>query len=240
MKTKLFLLSTLVVISATSVSNAADVIYSSPVAPEYNEISIWRGAYIGGQVGYDWAKNKISSDNALINNLRAKPKGFVGGLYAGYNWEFSNAYVFGLEGDINYADLSEDTNGTVLFNALTGRATWNTRIRWEGAVRARFGVNYGRWLPYLAGGVALAGVKDKVRGTIFDTAGNILSDGSNDISKTRVGFTVGAGVDYALTNNLILRAEYRYSDYGKKNIFGNNSESKLTTNNVRLGIAYKF
>lgn len=241
-KNKLFLLSAAVIISSVNTSHAADVIYNSPEAPAYNESLIWGGAYIGGQVGYDWAKTSLSSNSPFFPDLSQKANGFVGGLYAGYNWEFSNAYVFGLEGDINYADLSQNTNGSAGINNLVVNASWNTRVQWEGAVRARFGINYDRWLPYIAGGVAFAGVKDNIS-TVLTSPGTVPRTDNEDISKTRIGFTIGAGVDYALTNNLLLRAEYRYSDYGKKDILSNNTasiESKLSTNNVRLGIAYKF
>ena len=225
MKNKFLYLTAAFFISGVSLSHAADVVYNSPEAPAYDETSIWGGGYIGGQVGYSWAKNKINGYN---NDLSASSNGFMGGLYAGYNWEFSNAYLFGLEGDINYSDLSKDA-----ILAINNRNyVWNSRVEWEGALRARFGINYERWLPYIAGGVALAGVKHN------------LTTGNTDIgtaSDTNVGFTIGAGLDYALTNNLLLRAEYRYSDYGKQRIDDNDLlKAKLTTNNIRLGIAYKF
>jgi outer membrane immunogenic protein len=61
-------------------------------------------------------------------------------------------------------------------------------------------------------------------------------------SKTLTGWTVGGGVDYAATDNLIVRLEYRYTDYGDKNIaFGGLSvKNDFKTNEVRLGVAYKF
>ncbi|MBB5091485.1 porin family protein (plasmid) [Pseudochrobactrum algeriensis] len=225
MKNKFLLLTAAFFISNINISHAADVVYNSPEAPAYDESSIWGGAYIGGQVGYNWAKTKLYGYNS---DLSANSNGFMGGLYAGYNWEFSNAYLFGLEGDINYSDLSKDSD--ILIG--TRNYVWNSRVEWEGALRARFGINYERWLPYVAGGVAFAGIKHN------------LTTGNTDLgttSNTNVGFTLGAGVDYALTNNLLLRAEYRYSDYGKKGIDDNDLvEAKLTTNNIRLGIAYKF
>lgn len=225
MKNKFLYLTAAFFISGVSLSHAADVVYNSPEAPAYDETSIWGGGYIGGQVGYSWAKNKLYGGD---DNISANSNGFMGGVYAGYNWEFSNAYLFGLEGDINYSDLSKDTD----IEVNNRGSVWNSRVEWEGALRARFGINYERWLPYIAGGLAFAGVKHN------------LTTGNTDIgtaSHTAVGFTIGAGMDYALTNNLLLRAEYRYSDYGKQDIVENSLvEAKLTTNNIRLGIAYKF
>lgn len=225
MKNKFLLLTAAFFISSINISHAADVVYNSPEAPAYDESSIWAGGYIGGQIGYNWAKTKLYGYNS---DLSANSNGFMGGIYTGYNWEFSNAYLFGLEGDINYSDLSQDTEIEIKDRDYD----WNSRVEWEAALRARFGINYERWLPYVAGGLAFAGIKHN------------LTTGNTDIgtaSHIAVGFTLGAGVDYALTNNLLLRAEYRYSDYGKKGIDDNDLvEAKLTTNNIRLGIAYKF
>lgn len=230
MKNKFLCLTAAIFISGVNITHAADVVYRTPEAPAYDEATIWGGAYIGGQIGYNWAKSKLST-GFLHDDLKASPSGFIGGVYAGYNWEFSNAYLFGIEGDVNYADLSKTTN--TIISAVN--VEYTPRVEFEGAVRARFGVNYDRWLPYIAGGVSFARVKDFVAVT------NATSRNSVEQSDTRVGFTIGAGVDYALTNNLILRAEYRYADYGKKSFgVGDNDKVKLTTNNVRLGIAYKF
>lgn len=230
MKNKFLYLTAAIFISGVNITHAADVVYQTPEAPAYDEATIWGGAYIGGQIGYNWATSKLST-GFLNDDLKASPSGFIGGVYAGYNWEFSNAYLFGIEGDVNYADLSKTTN--TIISAVN--VEYTPRVEFEGAVRARFGVNYDRWLPYIAGGVSFARVKDFVAVT------NATSRNSVEQSDTRVGFTIGAGVDYSLTNNLLLRAEYRYADYGKKSFGdGDDDKVKLTTNNVRLGIAYKF
>lgn len=216
---KILLTSSAIILCSYNISMAADMVYHNPEVPTYDEQTIWEGVYIGAQLGYDWARMRL--DNNF--DIKADSNGFIGGIYAGYNWEFSNAYLFGVEADINYTDLSSDST--------FGNQTWHTRVQWEGAIRARFGVNYERVLPYIAGGVAFAGVQDDL-----DTHTN--NSWSN--TEIRTGFTIGAGVDYSLTNNLLLRAEYRYSDYGKRNIFTNTSETRLSTNSVRFGLAYKF
>ncbi|MBB4076543.1 outer membrane immunogenic protein [Bartonella fuyuanensis] len=62
---------------------------------------------------------------------------------------------------------------------------------------------------------------------------------AND-TKTMVGFTVGGGVDFAMTDNILLRAEYRYSDFGKKKFADDAHEFEYKTNDFRVGVAYKF
>ncbi|WP_439271565.1 outer membrane protein [Pseudochrobactrum sp. HB0163] len=232
MKNKFLLLASVFIISNAGLAQAADVIYHPPSPPVYDEAAIWDGFYIGGQVGYTWAKAKLTVDS-FDDTIGLKPRGFMGGIYAGYNWEFSNSYLFGIEGDINYSSLSD----SAILTAANAQLEYTSRIELEGAVRARFGINYDRILPYIAGGVAFARIKDTA--TIINSNPVVTADDTDG----RVGFTIGAGVDYAMTNNLILRAEYRYTDYGKKSFdqaFYNDSRNKLTTNDVRLGIAYKF
>jgi outer membrane immunogenic protein len=125
----------------------------------------------------------------------------------------------------------------VILSNQNGDLNWNTKTDFEGAIRARLGVSYQRWLPYIAGGVSIARLKDSFS---VSNATNTVAIAEN--TTTRVGFTIGAGVDYAVTDNILLRAEYRYNDYGKKSIGTDNFnfERKLSSNNVRLGIAYKF
>ncbi|MCK1975216.1 outer membrane beta-barrel protein, partial [Bacillus safensis] len=74
---------------------------------------------------------------------------------------------------------------------------------------ARVGYAVDRFMPYLAGGVAFGNIKN---------SGSIDNIGSFSESKTLTGWTAGAGVDYAATDNLIVRLEYRYTDYGDKDI----------------------
>ena len=60
------------------------------------------------------------------------------------------------------------------------------------------------------------------------------------------GWTAGAGVDYAATDNVIVRLEYRYTDYGRKDFTADldglelGASNKFKTNEIRLGVAYKF
>ncbi len=57
---------------------------------------------------------------------------------------------------------------------------------------------------------------------------------------TMVGFTVGGGVDLAMKDNIILRAEYRYSDFGKKQFVKDTGKFSYKTNDFRVGAAFKF
>ncbi|MFD1703033.1 outer membrane protein [Methylopila henanensis] len=179
----------------------------------------WTGPYIGLQAGYSWGDAKF---RALGGRVSSSPDGFVVGAYAGYNFQLDGSpVVLGIETDFNYADI--DASRSVL--GLRGR----TQTDWTGATRARIGYAFDRFLVYGAAGVAYADREVRVRGVGRD-------------SKTAVGWTVGGGVEYAATDNIAVRAEYRYSDFGKDSfrIAGARVRSDYDEHRVLVGVSYKF
>lgn len=229
MKFKLFILASGVCVAATGARAADAIVEPAPVpvvvaAPSFT----WSGAYIGGQVGYGWGKSRFALDGA-DDNINVKSDGFLGGLYAGYNFDIGNNAVLGVDADATYNDLSGKHSETV--DGDTGALDSN--LRWSGAVRARVGYAIDRVMPYIAGGVAFGNIRNS--GT--------SPNGSIAKTDTRTGWTAGAGIDYAATDNVVLRLEYRYTDYGKQNYnFADivKVDNKFKTNEVRLGVAYKF
>ncbi|EJF97813.1 porin family protein [Bartonella taylorii] len=114
--------------------------------------------------------------------------------------------------------------------------------KWAGATRMRIGFAADRIMPYVAGGVAYAQmqyimsiVSKSQEGPFIFASGNVL-----DKTETMIGYTIGGGVDFAMTDNVIMRAEYRYSDFGKKKFAKDKLEVAAKTNNFRFGLAYKF
>ncbi|MBJ6132459.1 porin family protein [Ochrobactrum sp. Q0168] len=228
MKLKALLLASTVALVAATGAKAADAVIEQEPAPVVVAPTFtWNGAYIGGQVGYGWGKSDFSGDLYTYGDV--KPDGFLGGLYAGYNFDLGNNVVLGIDGDITYNDVSE---GIDIYDGDLAVGSFESKMRWSGAVRARAGYAFDRFLPYIAGGVAFGNVKN---------SGDIYGIGFSE-SKTLTGWTVGGGVDYAATDNLILRLEYRYTDYGDKDVdfAGLSVNNDFKTNEVRLGIAYKF
>ncbi|WP_375644683.1 outer membrane protein [Bartonella sp. MR100HLJHH] len=108
--------------------------------------------------------------------------------------------------------------------------------KWTGATRVRVGFSAGRVMPYIAGGIAYGQFQD-ILSTVI-TGGEPFNR-TSDATKTMIGYTLGGGVDFAMTDHLVVRAEYRYSDFGKKK-FKDEIEVKYKTNDFRAGIAYKF
>ncbi len=119
--------------------------------------------------------------------------------------------------------------------------------KWSGATRVRIGFATDRIMPYIAGGVAytqmqgISALEVKKDANAGKDANKVIASGNvYDETKTLVGFTLGAGVDFAMTDNVLLRAEYRYSDYGKKKYFKDTAELQYRVNDFRVGVAYKF
>ncbi|WP_336279215.1 outer membrane protein [Bartonella sp. CB175] len=108
--------------------------------------------------------------------------------------------------------------------------------KWTGATRMRIGYPFGYIMPYISGGVTYGGFQDILSVSI---AGAESSNTKSNDTKTVIGYTLGGGIDLAITDNVIARAEYRYSDFGKKK-FGNTIELDYKVNDFRVGVAYKF
>ncbi|MBA9083460.1 MULTISPECIES: outer membrane beta-barrel protein [Bartonella] len=114
------------------------------------------------------------------------------------------------------------------------------RQKWSGATRMRIGFVADRIMPYIAGGVTYAQLQD-IFSRLVEVAGKEISSFNlSDETKMMVGYTLGGGIDFAMADNVILRAEYRYSDFGKQKFFKDKLELDYKTNDFRVGVAYKF
>lgn len=205
---------------------AADAIVEEAVV-DVAPIFSWTGGYVGAQAGYLWGDGRLE-DGAAFNE--PDPDGFIGGLYAGYNFQMQNNVVIGAEVDVVYADV--DGTGQTIVGGVPIDQFVDQELNWSGAVRGRLGYALDRFLPYVAGGVAFGDIDATVHTLGFPDASE---------SASYVGWTIGGGLEYAFTDNLIGRAEYRYTDFGSETLDGDVvADMELETNEVRFGIAYKF
>jgi outer membrane immunogenic protein len=221
-------------------ARAADII--EPTAYD------WTGPYIGIQGGYAWGDNDVSIDEgpapaiALDAVILDPPEdgsidmdGFVGGAHAGYNFQ-ADSIVFGLEGDIEYADLSGDTD---IFSSTTAPEPFGSveqEINWLASLRLRLGFAMDRALFYATGGLAVGEVDMKV-----------TADGRDDDTDTPWGWTIGGGLEYAFTDDLSARIEYRYTDLGDTDftvsgigLDGAQVNFENTFHAVRAGLSWHF
>lgn len=214
--TKLALVAIAGLLSSTAVS-AADL----AIAPQLNTAVYsparafdWSGFYAGANFGYGWGE-MTSTATGATENLQ----GILGGVQAGYNYDFGG-FVLGLEGDFQLSDVK--------YSQTVGVNSASLAIDAFGSVRARAGLPIDRFMPFVTGGLGVA------NGKIRTDNGGVISEGN----QTFVGWTVGAGLEYAVTDNVTVKAEYLYADYGNANLAGIDIRAK--SNTVRAGVNFKF
>jgi outer membrane immunogenic protein len=147
--------------------------------------------------------------------------GFLVGGTIGGNYQF-NQFVLGIEADGDWANL-DGTNTTVCFSC-------EVKSDWLATVRGRAGFAWDRVLFYGTGGAAFGNVQGGSIGGPFDTG-------------TQVGWTAGAGVEFAFTPNWTAKVEYLYVDLGNftcTNFCAGGGTLNLPEKIVRAGINYKF
>lgn len=196
-------------------ANAADIQQRQmPVkAPAYVQpVYNWTGPYIGLTGGYGWGNSDYSGGGTSLD-----PNGGLFGATLGYNWQ-AGTLVYGLEGDISWSGLRD--------SGACATGPCRTENNWLGTVRGRLGYNAGRWMPYITGGLAVGDIDARITGV-----------GSSD--KTKAGYTVGAGLEAAISGPWTAKVEYLYVDLGDGGSIGT-QRPDFTTNIVRAGLNYRF
>lgn len=222
-------------------ARAADLTYEPPPAPP--PPFTWAGFYAGVHAGYAWGSEKDNQSNLFEEATPADNfdvDGFVGGVHAGYNWQ-ANQFVFGVEGDVDYTNIkgSEGYAGYVPdFRYDYVEGTLELKSEWQASARLRAGYAVDNFLIYATGGIAFADGKLSSNGYAYNADANFSSSDSN----THVGWTIGAGAEYAFTPNWIGRAELRYTDFGSKTyqLLEGPVDASWTQTAVTVGLSYKF
>ena len=199
-------------------ANAADIARRQAMptkAPAYFAPYNWSGFYVGINGGGAWGRSDFSAPFASGS---FDTSGWLAGGTIGYNWQ-TGPVVFGLEGDIDWAHI----DGSALCGGIT---TCEVRANWLGTARGRLGYAFDRIMPYVTGGLAVGGIKTSIAGF-------------GDTHDTKLGWTVGGGVEAAIAGPWTAKVEYLYVDLGyPESILG--SDAKVTTNIVRAGLNYRF
>jgi len=199
--------------------------YKAPVyvAPAFT----WSGFYVGINGGYGWGHSDWN--NPVAGNVSMNVKGgLIGGTF-GYNLQTGN-FVFGLEGDVDASWINGSSSGGAAGAPCVSCSTKNT---WLATGRGRIGYAWDRFLPYITGGAAIGNMKA--------TAAN-----GGSVDKSKVGWTAGAGVEWAFSGPWSAKIEYLYADLGKITCDaatcggGADTEVSLKTNIVRVGVNYRF
>jgi outer membrane immunogenic protein len=253
------------------------------IAQDFNWTGFYAGVSVG-DARYDGGAIAGSSNVASIvppaNIVRfptssSNIAGFAAGGLIGYNYQVGRI-VLGSETDLSYLNVKSQRSGSTSITCCRGflenlDAEYRSEVNWLGTARARVGfVPAQRLLVYGTGGLAYGGVEitalssNTFSGSAPPVFGGVRSgrplpppsrlwQGSN--SEIKLGWTVGAGGEYALTDHIMLRAEYLYVDLGKSNVVANfvgtpatpaqgqiyYAATRNTTLNVaRATVSYKF
>jgi len=228
---------------------AADLAPKAPAykAPPPVRAVSWTGFYAGVNAGYAWTDSdwQMSTPTAVVTfrSGTLHPQGFIGGGQAGFNWQ-SGFWVWGIEADIDGRGGSDLVSIPGAGGATGGFRILDSHPKWLATVRPRVGAAFDNILLYATGGLAVGEVR--VNHTLLDPPGGSTSVFST--SSTRSGWTVGAGLEYAVARPWSVKLEYLYVDLGTTTLATPADAffvpASTTVSNksqiVRAGLNYRF
>jgi outer membrane immunogenic protein len=243
---RLLLAGPAVLLLGASCASAADLgvqpVYKAAPAPSLTYD--WRGFYVGGHVG--GANAKVDSTTIdIATGIPTSPtssssrSGVFGGGQVGYNFMVAPNWLVGLEADVSGASLRSSTTEPV------GAAVVNNahNIDLFGTARGRVGFTAGNWLFYGTGGYAWTNVtatRTQVAGTI-----NAAIPGTVESSSATLGgWAAGAGIEWGLTPNVSIKAEYLHYDFqNTRFVFPQANrrwEDALSKDTVKIGVNWRL
>lgn len=192
----------------------------------------WSGIYGGVSIGARWSDMDYSSPYGMYQDYwSASGSGFTGGAFLGYNFTYGNL-VFGPDVNVSFSESDADSFPEV---SQTYRSEKKLRSKSTVTTNMRVGYAFGHFLPYITAGYAKAWYH-----LSYASSTNYAAFHWTDKFE-RAGWNVGVGTDWALTDNLLARAEYKFIDLGNEEIPGSNGWSRdFKQQTATLGIAYKF
>jgi outer membrane immunogenic protein len=229
---KKFLLTTvaIAVLGAALPAHAADL--SRPyyrqapayAAPIYN----WTGFYLGAHLGGAFSSDSNFNGLATGNNGNGR---FIGGVQAGYDWQFNPNWVVGVEGQ--YSWLSGNVGAV-----FPGGFVYTNNQRGIGSLTGRVGYTWGPGMVYLKGGYAFSDNNESVTLAGAPVGFILTGDHSN-------GYTVGAGLEYMFAPNWSAKAEYQYYNFGSTRFTAPAAlvpTGSFTTDDhvLKAGVNYRF
>ena len=230
----------------------------------------WTGVYAGVNAGAAWNRTStkfgygawLSDPNTIApgilpSKLNKKDTGFSGGAQIGYNHQIDQL-VIGAE--VDFQNIGKNSKSySVLDNGQTVTTYTNSGSQWLSTGRTRIGYAFNDILVYGTGGLAFGQVKSN--GSISGVSNPVQAwDGTyttNSKSENKWGWALGLGAEYALNQNISIKAEYLHYDLGstKSSIVSTpfavqttgqpagvlgTSKAKVNGDIIRIGLNYKF
>lgn len=241
---KPYLLAAALAVSISPIAEASDL--PSKRAPALAPIAMskayeWSGAYIGLNGGQGTSNSDIT--NIYFDETPSPGDegtldmngGMVGGQI-GYNYQTGNI-ILGLEADLDYTNVK----GTHLFEFGGNPVSLQGELNSLATVRARFGYAIDNLLIFATGGFAFG----STNATLTSVVPPVISASG---SKSYAGYALGGGIEYGLTRNWTVKAEYLHVDLGTQSntymftgdIAEAAADTSLRSDIVRVGLNYKI
>ncbi len=245
----------------------ADMPLKAPPLPS-EPVYSWTGGYVGGNIGYGWSHRDFTNtivgtlgnvQNSAVNTGTDDGKGWLGGGQIGFNYQFPNNWVVGIDADIDAAHITSSTASC--FTALIGVVTCGTRdtdLKDFGTVRGRLGYGINNVLLYGTGGWAWGRGTNTTQinciGPSCPATSGVppTSPAPTSVNVNPNGWVAGGGVEWGFLSNWTLRAEYLHlqfdgvtEDRSKPGFFqslviSTHVASNVSTDLVRVGLNYRF
>jgi len=216
-------------------------VYKAPIAAPYSWTGFYAGANVGyswgrSDVTYDTFTGLASGSERL------HPNGVIGGFQIGYNLQTSRNWVVGLEADFQWSGQKKSVTRTTAFDLVdvfdppdelvgTATGTLQSKLTWMGTARGKIGFvpdSHPELMLYATGGLAYGRVRTSFVGAASGTYTNQAISNCEgpssscvfsaalgfDDAKTKVGWTLGAGIESALGMGWTWKIEYLYVDLG--------------------------
>jgi outer membrane immunogenic protein len=239
---------------------------AAPALAQPDPAGNWTGPYVGVNLGYGGGgfsypyagTTSAAGTTPTRGEARQTSTGVLGGIQAGYNYQGFGDWIAGVETDFDGTDIhgtsafsGSDSSGAPIAGDLA------SRIDYLGTLRGKAGRAFldGRMAAFVTGGLAYGQVRSSANFSCAACgAGGAAVAQAVSGGTTQVGWTVGAGADYALTHHLSLETEYLYADLGRDTfarrvaelgapgaaVFNANVGANTTANILRMGLNYRF
>jgi outer membrane immunogenic protein len=207
-----------------------------PVEAPFN----WNGFYLGGHFGGGALSDTVTfvgtlnSTNFPAGTVAKEPaSGVLGGVQAGYNWQFAN-WLVGVEGDFSFTSFGGSVSGGDNIVSLVDSnfvAHPSPRVNDLATITGRFGYTFGRVLLFGKAGWGWARTTDN---SFTTNAGTTVE--AQTLSATRSGWTAGGGVELGLWPNWSAKIEYDYMGFGTRTLgsFVTTGDAQIPTGSILL------
>jgi outer membrane immunogenic protein len=255
---------TLALALSPTAAAAADMATKAPPTPVYN----WTGCYGGPNLGGGASGTNFGStvdpgtylgpaDAATVSADGSGSRndfGVLAGGQLGCNWQ-TGTFVLGIEGDFDYFHTNPNINnntaatGISLANGSPVTITQSLTTNFLATVRPRVGIAADRNFAYVTGGVAFTAISYS---ETYSDANPAPGPGAGAVSASRslIGWTAGAGWEYALADHWTVRVEYLIAGFPTTNALGTivapggtntlHGSADLLVQLLRTGVNFKF